>query len=139
MKIVKAKLADSQNIAEMNFRLIRDEGHRNPMNQAQLTRRMKGWLKGDYRACLFQEQGKIIGYCLYRHDEGFAYIRHFFIERAYRKQGQGRKAFKLLLKDVWKGTGFLRLDVLLGNKTGIKFWKKVGFKEYSLTMERKKS
>ena len=98
MKIEKAKLIDCPILAEMNYRLIRDEGHRNPMNKTQLTRRMKNWLKGKYRACLFKEQGKIIGYCLFRNDEGFTYIRQFFIERVFRKQGKGRKAFKLLLK-----------------------------------------
>src|ERR1039458_6249135 len=119
MKIEKAKLIDSPKLAEMNYRLIGDEGHRNPMNQAQLTRRMKGWLKGEYHACLFKEQEKIIGYCLFRNDKGFTYIRQFFIERVFRKQGQGRKAFKLLHENFWKKTLILRLDVLVGNKTGI--------------------
>jgi predicted acetyltransferase len=138
MKIQKAKLVDSPYLAEMNFRLIQDEGHRNPMNEAQLTRRMKNWLKGEYHACFFKEQGKIIGYCLYRHDEEFTYVRHFFIERVFRKQGHGRKAFKLLMKSFWKKTPILRLEVLVGNKTGISFWKSMGFKNYCLTLERKK-
>ncbi len=49
MKISKANLADSPKLAEMNYKLIRDEGHRNPMNKVQLTRRMKNWLRGEYR------------------------------------------------------------------------------------------
>ena len=139
MKIEKANLVDSPELAEMNYRLIRDEGHRNPMNKAQLTRRMKNWLRGEYQACLFEENGKIIGYCLYRKEAGFIYIRQFFIDRVFRKQGWGREAFKLLLKGFWKKTRILRLDVLVGNKTGIGFWKSTGFKDYCLTMERKTS
>src|ERR1700677_4691710 len=98
MKIEKAKLADSSILAEMNYSLIRDEGHRNPMNRVQLMRRMRNWLKGKYRAFLFKEQGKIIGYCLFRKEEGFIYLRQFFIIRNFRKKGLGKKAFKLLLK-----------------------------------------
>ena len=137
MKIEKAKLIDCPKLAEMNYRLIRDEGHRNPMNEAQLTRRMKNWLKGEYSACLFKEQGKVIGYCLYRNEDGFTYIRQFFIEREFRKSGYGRKAFKLLVNGLWKSSPILRLDVLVDNKIGIKFWKSMGFKDYCLTMERK--
>jgi predicted acetyltransferase len=137
MKIEKANLVDSPKLAEMNYRLIRDEGHRNPMNKAQLTRRMRNWLKGEYQAFLFKEQGKIIGYCLCRKEEGFIYLRQFFILRNFRKKGLGKKAFKLLLKGYWSRSLFLQLDVLVGNKRGVEFWKSVGFKDYCLTMERK--
>lgn len=139
MKISKANLADSPKLAEMNYKLIRDEGHRNPMNKVQLTRRMKNWLRGEYQACLFEEHGEIIGYCLYRKEEGFIYIRQFFIDRVFREQGLGREAFKLVLKGFWKKPLILRLDVLVGNKTGIGFWRNMGFKDYCLTMERKTS
>ena len=137
MKIEKAKLTDCPQLAEMNYRLIRDEGHRNPMNKIQLTRRMKSWLRGEYSACLFKEQGKVIGYCLFRNDEGVTYIRQFFIEREFRKLGHGRKAFKLLINGFWKKHPVLRSDVLVGNEIGIEFWKSMGFKDYCLTMERK--
>ncbi len=137
MEIVKAKLQDSAKLAQMNYWLIRDEGHRNPMNQAQLNRRMRNWLKSDYHACLFKEQSKIIGYCLYRKEEGATYIRQFYIDRVFRRQGWGRMAFDLLLQGVWKKTFRLRLDVLTGNKNGIGFWRNAGFKDYCLTMERK--
>lgn len=139
MKIEKAKPDDSSKLAQMNYCLIRDEGHRNHMNRTQLTRRMRIWLKGDYHACLFNEHGKIIGYCLYRKENDFTYIRQFYIERDFRKQGLGRKAFDQLRKVIWKKASNLRLDVLVGNKSGIGFWKSMGFKDYCLTMERKTS
>ena len=136
MKIQMARFTDCPKLAEMNYRLIRDEGHRNPMNKAQLALRMKRWLNGEYRACLFNEQGKIIGYCLYKKERNFIYIRQFYIERVSRKQGFGRQAFTQLRKSLWKKSNLLRLDVLVGNKVGIRFWKNMGFKDYCLTMER---
>ena len=48
-------------LAALNHQLIRDEGHRNPMTEAQLARRMRGWLaRGEYRAELFEEHGEVV-------------------------------------------------------------------------------
>jgi hypothetical protein len=58
MKIEKAKLIDCPKLAEMNYRLIRDEGHRNPMNKTQLARRMKIWLKGEYKPVFSRSKEK---------------------------------------------------------------------------------
>jgi predicted acetyltransferase len=136
MEIQKAKLRDCPILAKMNYLLIRDEGHRNPMNQAQLAWRMKKWLEGEYSAYLVKLAEVPIGYCLYRKDKEFVYIRQFFIERVYRKRGLGRKAFNLLRKQAWEKASLLRMEVLVRNKIGIRFWKVMGFKDYCLTMER---
>lgn len=136
MKIQKAHPQDCQLLARMNHQLIRDEGHRNPMKQTQLARRMKKWMGGEYTAYLFKEREKIIGYCLFRKEKGFVYIRHFYVERVFRKRGLGRRAFNKLRKEVWKKAPVLRMDVLVGNKVGLHFWKDLGFKDYCLTMER---
>lgn len=37
---------DSEQLAQMNLRLIADEGHRNSMGIPQLAERMAGWLQG---------------------------------------------------------------------------------------------
>src|ERR1035438_2843931 len=99
MKIHKAHNQDCQMLAHMNHQLIRDEGHRNPMNQAQLSRRMKKWLKGEYKAYLFTERDMNIGYCLFPKEKGFIYIRHFYIERVHRKHGLGHRAFNKMRKE----------------------------------------
>ncbi len=136
MEIQKAKFRDCPILAQMNYQLIKDEGHRNPMNQAQLALRMKKWLGGEYKAYLFTVREKPIGYCLYRKEKEFVYIRQFYIERPHRKRGWGRSAFNLLRKQVWKKTPILRMDVLVDNKVGLGFWKALGFRDYCLTMER---
>ncbi len=136
MEIQKAQFRDCPILAQMNHQLICDSGHRNPMNRAQLARRMKKWLAGEYTAYLIKIRKEPIGYCLYRKEKEFLYIRQFFIERAYRKQGLGYGAFNLLRKMAWKNVSLLRMEVLVGNKIGIRFWKALGFKDYCLTLER---
>ncbi len=53
--------ADIQLLAEMNLQLIQDEGHRNPMTQAELEQRIQGWLTGAYEALIIQDDSKVIG------------------------------------------------------------------------------
>jgi ribosomal protein S18 acetylase RimI-like enzyme len=137
LKIKKAKPQDSSVLAEMNLGLIRDSGHRNPMNVRQLTRRMRGWLKKDYRAYLFEENGTVVGYAVFRKSEEYLYIRQFYTRPGYRRQRVGQRAFEILRKKVWKTSKLLRLDVLVRNVPGIGFWRSVGFKDYCLTLERK--
>jgi ribosomal protein S18 acetylase RimI-like enzyme len=137
MEIEKAKLRHSPLLAEMNHQLIRDEGHRNKMNQSQLARRMRNWLGDGYQAFLFKAQDKVIGYCLFRKEKEFIYLRQFYVDRLFRRKGLGRKAFSLLRDKAWKSAPGIRLDVLVQNRAGIGFWKALGFKDYCLTMERK--
>ena len=59
-----ATLADAAVLAEMNHRLIRDEGHRNRMTVPELRERMEGWLRGEYRAVAFELEGAPVGYAL---------------------------------------------------------------------------
>jgi hypothetical protein len=46
MNYRQATLADAAVLAAMNWQLIRDECHRNPMTAEQLANRMSGWLAG---------------------------------------------------------------------------------------------
>ncbi|MEX0978281.1 MAG: hypothetical protein WDZ48_05490, partial [Pirellulales bacterium] len=53
---------DAVLLTQMNRRLIRDEGHRNPMSEPELTTRMHGWLAGEYRAVIFEDDAGPVGY-----------------------------------------------------------------------------
>ncbi len=137
IKIRKAGLKDGLALARMNYDLIQDSGHWNPMKVPELSRRMRKWMKkGDYQACLFEAEGKPVGYCVYRKEREFIYIRQFFIARELRRRGFGRKAFGMTRKLYWKGRPRLRMDVIVDNIPAIRFWRAVGFKDYCLTMER---
>jgi GNAT superfamily N-acetyltransferase len=123
----------------MNWQLIRDEGHRNPMTVAELERRMSDWLDGEYEAVLFEDESGVIGYALYKREPDWTYLRQFFVQPDRRRQGIGRAAIGWLLKNVWSGAMRIRIDVLVGNAVGAAFWRSLGFADYSLTMEFKKS
>lgn len=128
-------VAEAELLAEMNEMLIRDEGHRNPMNQSQLTQRMQTWLQVEYQAVLFQDGHKSIGYVLFRHDADYVYVRQLFVVAEKRRQGIGSAAISCLRENVWAGAPRLRIDVLIHNQAARLFWLSVGFRDYCITME----
>jgi GNAT superfamily N-acetyltransferase len=130
-----AKINDCPRLGELNFQLIRDEGHRNPMTAQQLAERMAGWLAGEYRAVVFEEDDAAAGYALYRLEADYIYLRHLFVRAEMRRRGIGRAALEWLWQNAWPDARRVRIDVLVGNATARAFWSAVGFREYCLTME----
>jgi GNAT superfamily N-acetyltransferase len=134
MNYRRATVADAPALAAMNWQLIRDEGHRNPMTVAELTTRMANWLAGEYEAILFEDSGQVVGYSLYRRESEYIYLRQFFVLAEHRRRGIGRAAIGWLRQHAWDG-GRVRVEVLVGNASGIAFWRAVGFADYCLTLE----
>jgi len=130
-----ATLGDCPVLAELNHRLIRDEGHRNAMTVPELEQRMRGWLTGEYRAVIFEDGDEIVAYALYREQPEEIYLRQLFVVRNRRRQGLGRRAVEILRSEIWPKTKRLTVDVLVTNKTAIAFWRAVGYADYSLTLE----
>jgi GNAT superfamily N-acetyltransferase len=131
----QATVDDSLALAWMNWHLIRDESHRNPMTVPELEARMSGWLSGEYRAILFEDNSGPAGYVLYRIEAEHIYIRQFFVTSERRQRGAGRAAMAWLRENVWGSDARLRVDVLVDNAVGLGFWRAVGFVDYSLTLE----
>lgn len=131
-----ATTGDAPLLSRMNQRLIRDEGHRNAMTLAELEARMERWLGGQYEAVLFAEAAGPAGYALFKRDVDSIYLRQFFVEPDRRRRGIGRAAVTWLIENVWNEAPRIRLDVLVGNSTGIAFWRSLGFVGYCVTMER---
>lgn len=88
-------------LARMNQELIADERHRTRLSSEQLAERMSKWLSGDYKAVLFEVDGSVLGYALYRPEPDLIYLRQFFIARGHRRKGLGREAMRLLRERVW--------------------------------------
>jgi len=132
----RATLEDASVLAPMNAQLIRDEGHRNSMTVPQLSERMALWLGGEYEAVLFESDSRAIGYALYRFEPEYVYLRQLFVLPELRRGGIARAALEWLRRNVWSARSRVRIDVLVGNRAGIDFWRSVGFTEYCLTMER---
>ncbi len=126
---------DAALLATLNQKLIRDEGHRNAMSLAQLTARMDAWTRGEYQAVVFEESSAAVGYALFRREPDYIYLRQLFVLRARRRQGIGRHAITWLWRNAWLGAPKLRIEVLLANTAGREFWRSVGLRDYSVTME----
>lgn len=137
LAILPATTADIAQLVELNRQLMEDEEHPCPLSLAELRERMAGWVAGEYRVLLFRQRNEICGYAVWRVEEQGAHLRHFFICRDQRRRGLGRAAFALLRRDVFPKDLPLHLDAAVWNTAAIAFWRSVGFKDYSLTLELK--
>jgi len=126
---------DAALLAPLNRQLIRDEGHRNAMNLAQLTERMSAWLCSEYQAVVFEEGASPIGYALFRRESEHVYLRQLFVLPELRRKGVARAALRWLWRHAWPDTQRLRIEVLVENAAGREFWRAMGFREYCVTME----
>jgi predicted acetyltransferase len=123
----------------MNQQLIEDEGHRNPMNLSELEMRMRSLLAGDYTATLFEWDGQIAAYGLWRDEPDWVYLRQFFVVRDFRRRGIGAQAIRVLTDEVWPAAKRIRVNVLIGNRPALEFWRAVGFVDYLITLEMERS
>jgi predicted acetyltransferase len=131
----RATLSDCVRLAELNHQLIRDEGHRNRMTVPELEKRMKGWLASEYAAILFENDGEVVAYVLYREQPEEIYLRQLFVMRNRRRNGIGREAVKILRSRIWPDNKRLTVEVLVQNEAAVVFWRAVGYKDYCLTLE----
>ena len=134
-----ATAADLPILARMNQQLIEDEGHRNPMNLAQLETRLRSMLKGDYTATLFEWESQLVAYALWREEPDWVYLRQFFVAKDYRRRGIGSRAVRRLTGEIWPPGKRIRVDVLFGNQPALEFWRAVGFVDYLITLEMERS
>lgn len=131
---------DTSLLAPMNKRLIDDEGSTNPMSLPQLESRLRQWLSAEWHGELFLHDATVVGYVIYRlqrnefDNRETVYIRHYFIEREYRRLGYGREGLSKLKEERFPKDVTVYLEVLTHNSRGREFWKSLGFEEYSVTM-----
>jgi GNAT superfamily N-acetyltransferase len=128
--------ADLPLLAEMNRRLIEDEGSKNPMTMAELQQRMRAWwMEGrSLRLFLDEDEQSVVGYAVFylRSEEYFPdkkhiYLRQMYVERAQRNQGIGQQALKWLIKNEFPAGCKVIIDVLASNPRGLAFWQRMGF------------
>ena len=136
MQYRHANESDFDLLAKWNHQLIQDEGHRNQMTVAQLRERMAGWLRSRmYRAIVFSIDNNDTAYVLYREGPTEIYLRHLFVSKEYRRQGVGRKAIDIVRNEIWPKGKRMVVEVLVANTAAVEFWRAVGYKDYSMTME----
>ena len=105
------------------------------MSAEELRERIREWLKGQYRAAIFEQDKALIGYALFREELKEIYLRQLFICREHRRRGFGRKAMNLLKNEMWPKDKRLTVEVLLANQAAVRFWRAMGYKDYALTLE----
>ena len=130
-----ATIEDCPLLAALNHQLILDEGHRNRMTVTELEQRMHGWLISEYRAVVYEDDGEVVAYALFREQSEEIYLRQLFVVRSRRNERLGRQAIEILRSQVWPKTKRLTVDVLAANERAIAFWREIGFRDYSLTLE----
>ena len=99
---------------------------------------MSRWLAGDYRAAIFSLNREPIGYALWKPKSNHVHLRQYYVAPAFRRKGYGKTGIELLMNNVWGEFARVRLEVLVGNDAGLRFWKSIGFEDYCLTMEFQK-
>lgn len=141
MKYRSATLADIPILAGMNLQLTENENHRDRFKSEQWFKdRMEQFIGGDYKAVLFEKEGKVVAYALYRNhpeQDDTIYLRQIFFERESRRQGIGREVMNLLKTDIWPKENRLTVEVLSHNEVARKFFQSVRYKEYCLELEIK--
>jgi predicted acetyltransferase len=135
MNFCFANANDCALLAELNHQLIRDEGHRNKMTVPELEQRMKDWLASEYAGMIFEMDGQIVAYALYREQPKEIYLRQLFVVRNQRRKGIGREAVTILRSKIWSKSKRLTVEVLVQNETAVAFWRAVGYEDYCLTLE----
>ncbi len=135
MTFRRATFNDCALLAELNHQLIRDEGHRNPMTVPELEQRMRDWLASEYAAMLFENDGEVVAYALYREQPEEIYLRQLFVVRHQRRKGIGRQAMEILRSKIWLKNKRLTVEVLAQNGPAVAFWRAVGYRDYCLTLE----
>ena len=122
-------------LAQWNYQLIQDEGHRNSLSLSQLRDRMKAWLQGEYKAVIFESDQIPIAYALYREGPDEIYLRHLFVNRGNRRKGIGHRCVDILRLKLWPTYKRLTVESLVKNGAVSQFWHSAGFTDYSLTLE----
>ena len=130
-----ATTADVPALARLNHQLIKDEGHRNPMKVDELAERMRSWLADDgYEALLGFDGDELVAYVLWRDEPDCVYLRQIFVQREQRRQGVARQLM-LNVFERWPDKR-LTVDVLAGNARALAFWRRMGYRDYAVLLER---
>jgi predicted acetyltransferase len=129
-----ASVGDCSMLAAWNYQLIRDEGHRNPMDVWELEERMRGWLaSSEYQSIIFEES-EPVAYALFRETDDEIYLRQFFVVRHRRREGIGSRAIAQLFAS-WPKQKRWTVSVLTKNTPAVAFWQSLGYADYALTLE----
>ena len=155
-KIRKATIRDLEDILNLRFAIFKREHKEydkslntkwayDPRGKKQFRKeiiRKDGFIK------VIEVNNKLVGYfwgdirkrMFYRKKAKYAAVETMFIEKKYRRKGLGN----ILLKDFLNWCKKNKVDYISAsayskNKLALKFYKRAGFKDYTVTLEKKLS
>lgn len=135
LRLCDAGERDLPLLAELNRQLIEDQRSANPMSLAELEARMRSWLGAEYRAVLFERDGRPVAYALFRPaEDGGVHLRQLFVARGCRRRGVGRRAFAAFRERFVPDGAAVHLEVLVQNRAGLAFWRALGFEDHALAL-----
>jgi GNAT superfamily N-acetyltransferase len=133
---------DLDALAAMNRALIEDQGSRTILDIPALRRRFDRFIAEGRSIDVFERDGALVGFASHAEEETQAdpsgrhvHLHQFYIDRAHRRRGIGREAFRLLAATRWRPGARVVISVLEANAVGRRFWSGLGFEPYAVTME----
>ncbi|MDO8503547.1 MAG: GNAT family N-acetyltransferase [bacterium] len=152
--IRKAAINDLKDILRLNHELFLEEDREFDQTQdIKWTLGKKGKkffrdviIKKDNFCEVIGNKNKIIGYLnggmakkiLWRKEARYAYLGSIFIEKKFRQAGLGTQLVENFINWCRKNrVDYLSVTAFAQNNFGIKFYKKFGFKDYDLTLQKK--
>jgi GNAT superfamily N-acetyltransferase len=150
IKIRRAGLCDLKTIQKLSYMLFKKEHAEYDSTLDATWTFGKGGrkyftdvLKNGF-AAIAEADGLAIGYIVgsklppypYRTTKRTAELGNMFIVKGYRKKGIGTKLIRAFIEWCKKeGYNHIEIEAFSANKKGIKFYRKFGFKDYSLLLE----
>jgi GNAT superfamily N-acetyltransferase len=130
-----AELGDVPLLAEANARLHIDEGAAERPGRAEIERDWHRRLSGDYRAVIFEHDGRPAAYALYVPEDDTIVLEQFWVRRELRRKGLGREAFELLREEIWRPGARVRTVCPPGVTGAAEFLAAMGFAERGVVFE----
>jgi ribosomal protein S18 acetylase RimI-like enzyme len=153
-EIRKANIKDLKHILKLNHELFKEEFKKFDktlnLNWAYSNEAKKYFkeriTKKNGFAEIVENDGKIIGYfcggiserLFYRKKAKYARLDNMLIDKKFRGKNLGTKLVKNFMEWCKKNkVDYISVDVSSGNEKSVNFYKKLGFKDYDLTLEMK--
>lgn len=153
MNIRRATIEDLKNVQELNSELFKKEDQDFGQNfddtwsfSEDGTKCINGWIQNENSAVFVaEEENKIVGYAageirelpVWRKKSKAAELVEIFLLNGYRGQGIGSEFLEKFIE--WckgKGVERIKIEASFGNADGIRFYKKHGFHEQEMVLEK---
>ena len=152
VEIRKANINDLKEIQMLNHKLFEKEKKEFdstldcswPLGE-EGTQYFKDRIEKNGLALIAEDEGKIIGYLVgakteiesYREKNSIAELENMVVLEEYRSKGIGTKLTNEFLN--WaKNFDIIKVKASAQNKKGINFYRKLGFLDYDITLEKRK-